>query len=75
MIYVYDFCGACAEGDTVKLSFFDIDTDDFISTVILHDAKTGCKTLSAICGYGYVEYFYTSADMVCVKARVHKCDM
>lgn len=75
MIYVYDFCRACADGETVKLSFFDVDSNDFITSVVLNNAKTGCKTLSAVCGYAYVEYFYTSADMVCVKARVHSCDM
>lgn len=75
MIYVYDFCGLCSAGETVKISFFDVDTNDFISSVILNDAKNSCKTLSAVCGYGYVEYFYTSADMVCVKARVHSCDL
>lgn len=75
MTYIYDFCNLCAEGETVKLSFFDVDTDDFIATVVLNDAKTGYKTLSAVCGYGYVDYIYTSGDVVCVKARVHKSDM
>lgn len=75
MTYVYDFCGMCAEGTTVNISFFDVDSDEFISSVILNDAKTSCKTLSAVCGYAYVEYFYTSADIVCVKSRVHKEDM
>ena len=75
MIYVYDFCGACADGETVKLSFFDVDTHDFISSVVLNNAKTGYKTLSAICGYGYVEYFYNSADMICVKALVRRDDL
>lgn len=75
MIYVYDFCRLCAEGETVKLSFFDTDTDDFIANVVLHDAKTSFKTLSAICGYGYVEYFYTKSDVICVNARVHACDL
>lgn len=75
MIDVYDFCGACADGTTVKLSFFDVVSDDFISSVILHDAKTGCKTLSAVCGYAYVEYFYISADMFCAKVRVHSEDL
>ena len=75
MIYVYDFCGLCADGETVKLYFFDTDSNDFITTVVLNNAKTGCKTLSAVCGCGYVEYFYISADMICVKARVHKEDM
>lgn len=75
MTYVYDFCNLCAEGETVKLSFFDVDTNDFITTVVLNNAKTGCKTLSAVCGYGYVEYIYTSDDVICVKARVHKSDM
>lgn len=75
MVYVYDFCDMCAEGETVKLSFFDVDTDDYIVSVVLNDAKTGYKTLSAICGYGYVEYFYVSASIICAKARVHKSDM
>ena len=75
MVYVYDFCGLCAEGVTVKLSFFDADTDDFVSTIVLNDAKTGCKTISAVCGYAYVEYFYTDQDVICVKARVHSSDM
>lgn len=75
MSYVYDFCGSCAEGTTVKLSFYDVISEDFIATVILNDAKTGCKTLSAVCGYSYIDYFYVSADVVCVKALVHKEDM
>lgn len=75
MIDVYDFCGACADGTTVKLSFFDVDTNDYIANVVLNDAKTSFKTLSAVCGYGYVEYFYTSADMICAKVRVHSEDL
>lgn len=75
MIDVYDFCGACADGMAVKISFFDVVSDDFISSVILNDAKTGCKTLSAVCGYAYVEYFYVSADMLCAKVRVNSCDL
>ena len=75
MIDVYDFCGACAEGTTVKLSFFDVVTDDFIATVILDDAKTGCKTLSAVCGYSYIESFYISADIVCAKVHLHASDL
>lgn len=70
MINVYDFCGACAESTTVKLSFFDVDSDDFITTVLLNDAKTGCKALSAICGYSYVENFYISANIICAKVRL-----
>ena len=75
MIYVYDFCALCAESETVKISFFDTDTDDFISTVVLNDVKTGYKMLSAVCGYGYVDYFYVSSDVVCVKARMHREDL
>ena len=75
MINLNDFCGACADGETVKISFFDTDTNDFITSVVLNNAKNGCKTLSAVCGYGYVEYFYMSADMICVKALVHKEDL
>lgn len=75
MIDVYDFCNACADGTRVKLSFFDVDTNNFVSTVVLKDAKTGCKTLSAICVYAYVEYIYVSADMVCAKVRVHSEDL
>lgn len=75
MICVNDFCNACAEGLTVKLSFFDVDSNDFIASVILNDAKLGCKTLSAICGYSCIEYFYNSADMICAKVLVHNCDL
>lgn len=75
MINVCDFCGACADGTKVKLSFFDVGSDEFIATVILNDAKTGVKTLSAVCGYSYIECFYTSADMVCAKVRVHELDL
>ena len=75
MTYVYDFCSLCSEGVTVKLSFFDTDTKDFIASVVLNDAKNSCKTLSAVCGYGNVDYFYISADMVCAIARVHKEDL
>lgn len=75
MTYVYDFCGMCSDGETVKLSFFDVDSNDFITSVVLNNAKTGAKTLSAVCGYGYVEYFYTSADMICANVRVHRDDM
>ena len=74
-IYVYNLCDTCSDGTTVKISFFDVDTDEFISSVTMSDAKTGCKLLSAICGYAYVDYFYCSADIICVKARVHKSDL
>ena len=75
MFSVYEFCGALAEGETVKMSFFDTDTDDFIATVVLNDAKNSCKTLSAICEYGHVDYFYVSADVICVKALVNREDL
>lgn len=75
MVYVYDFCGLCADDETVKLSLFDVDTDNFVSTVVLNDAKTSCKTLSAVCGYAYVEQIYTCGDVISVKARVHSCDL
>lgn len=75
MINVYEFSSACADATTVKLSFFDVNTDAFIGSVVLSDAKTSCKTLSAICGYSYIEYFYISADMICAKVRVHACDL
>lgn len=75
MINVYDFCSTCEESTTIKLSFFDIDSDIFITTVLLDDAKTGCKALSAVCSYAYVECFYISANIICAKVRLHKCDM
>ena len=74
-MFVYDFCDACADGTTVKIIFFDVDTDKRISSVTMSDAKAGHKLLSAVCGYGYVEYFYCSADVIVVKARVHACDL
>lgn len=74
-MYVYDFCNACADGTTVKIVFFDVDTDKRISSVTMSDAKAGYKLLSAVCGYGWVENFYASADVIVVKARVHACDL
>lgn len=75
MIDVYDFCKACADGTTVKLMFFDVESEEFITTVILADAKTGCKALSVVFGYSHVEYIYNSADVITAKVRVHACDM
>lgn len=75
MINVYDFCEACADATAVKLSFFDADSDSFITSLILHDAKTGVKTLSATCKYSQIECFYTSADVLCVKVRVNACSL
>lgn len=75
MINVFDFCETCAETTTVKLSFFNADSDDYITSLILHDAKVGVKTLSATCRYAHVECFYTSTDVICAKVRVHACDM
>lgn len=75
MINVYDFCEACAEATTVKLLFFDAESDNFITSLILHDAKTGVKTLSAVCMYSQIEYFYQSADVLCVKVRVNACSL
>lgn len=75
MINVYDFCEACAEATMVKLSFFDAESDNFITSLILHDAKTGVKTLSAVCMYSQIECFYLSADLLCVKVRVNACSL
>lgn len=65
MINVHDFCDTCADGTSIKLSFFDIDTRDFIVEVIFHDAKQGAKTLSAAFAYAGLESFYVSADVIC----------
>lgn len=75
MINVYDFCEACEDATTVKLSFIDADSDAFITSLIMHDAKTGAKTLSAVCMYAYIESIYTSADVLCAKARVNACGL
>lgn len=75
MINVYDFCEACAEATTVKLSFFDAESDSFITSIVLQDAKTGVKTLSAVCMYAHIESFYPSADVLCVKVRVYACSL
>lgn len=75
MINVYDFCASCADATTVKLSFFDAESDSFITSLILHNAKTGIKTLSAVCMFSLIECFYLSADMLCVKARVNACSL
>lgn len=75
MINVFDFCEICTDATTVKLSFFDADSDDYITSLILHNAKVGVKTMSAVCRYAQVECFYTSADLICAKVLVHSCDM
>lgn len=65
MINVFDFCNICTDGTSIKLSFYDIDTRDFIVDVAFNDAKKGAKTLSAEFGYAAIESFYVSADVVC----------
>lgn len=75
MINVYDFCEACADATMVKLSFFDADSAEFITSLILHDAKTGVKTLSSFYMFSQIECFYPSAELLCVKACVNACSL
>lgn len=75
MINVHDVCNACADATIVKLSFFDADSESFITSLLLNDAKTGVETLSAVCMYAYIESIYTSADVLCVKAHVNACSL
>lgn len=75
MIDVYDFCGACADGTKVKISVYTYEGNEFITSLVLSDAKTGFKALSAIVGYGFIESFYASADVLCCKVYVHRNDL
>lgn len=75
MINVYDFCDACAEAKMIKLSFFDADSDSFITSMTLHDVKVGVKTLSAVCRFSQIECIYISSNVLCAKVRVHASDM
>jgi hypothetical protein len=75
MIDVYDFCGACADGTKVKVSIYAYEGNEFITSLILNDAKTGVKALSSVCRYGFIESFHVSADIVCCKVNVHRGDL
>lgn len=70
MINVHDFCDTCADGTSVKLSFYDIDTRDFIVDVVFHDAKAGSSALGVAFDYAGIESFYVNADMICCKCYV-----
>ena len=75
MINVYDFCSACEDGTTVKVSIYDYDSNVFMSSIILMDAKTGVKALSAVCAFSFVESFYINNNVICCKVHVHGCDL
>ena len=64
MLTVHDFCNACSDSTEVKLMFFDNFTQEFITTIILQDAKIGCKGLSACFEYGTIEALYASASII-----------
>lgn len=70
MINVYDFCDACAEATKIELSFYDSESDEFITRVVFNDAKIGCKTLSAVCKFATIESFYSSDDLICCRVIV-----
>lgn len=70
MINVHDFCNNCVDGTSVKLSFYDVDSRDFIVDVIFHDAKIGRSTLGIAFDYATVESIYVSADIICCKCYV-----
>lgn len=70
MINVHDFCNTCVDGTTVKLSFYDIDSRDFIVDVTFHDAKRGSSTLGGVFDYATIESIHVSADIVCCACYV-----
>ena len=70
MINVHDFCNTCVDGTTVKLSFYDVDSRDFIVDVIFQDAKRGSSTLGVAFDYAIIESIYVSADVVCCECYV-----
>lgn len=75
MTDVYDFCGACTDGTTVKVSIYAYEGDEFITTVVLDDAKVGAKLLSAVCGYAFIDSIFVSCGVLCCKAHVHAYDL
>lgn len=64
MINVHDFCNTCVDNTTVKLSFYDIDSHDFIVDVVFHDAKKGSSTLGVAFAYATIESIYVSEDVI-----------
>ena len=70
MLNVHDFCNTCANGTTVKLSFYDIDSRAFIVDVVFHDAKKGSSTLKFAFDYASIESIYVSASVVCCECYV-----
>nr|DAU40580.1 MAG TPA: hypothetical protein [Bacteriophage sp.] len=65
MINVHNFCNTCADGTTVKLSFYDVNSRDFMLDVIFRDAKRGSSTLRVAFEYANIESIYVSAGVVC----------
>ena len=70
MLNVHDFCNTCVDGTTVKLSFYDIDSRDFIVDVVFHDAKKGSSTLGVAFDYATIESIHVNADIVCCECYV-----
>lgn len=70
MINVHDFCDTCADGTSIKLSFYDFYSRDFIVDVIFQDAKRGRSALGVAFDYATVESIYVSADIVCCECYV-----
>ena len=70
MMNVHDFCNTCVSGTTVKLSFFDISSKDFIVDVVFNDAKKGSSTLGSAFDYATIESIYVSAAVVCCECYV-----
>ena len=70
MISLHDFCSTCADGTSIKLSFYDINTRELIVDVVFNNAKEGAKILGVEYSYARVESFYASGDVVCCECYV-----
>ena len=70
MMSTHDFCNTCVDGTTVKLSFFDASSKDFIVDVVFHDAKKGSSTLGVAFAYATIESIRVSADVICCECYV-----
>ena len=70
MVNVHDFCNTCANGTTIKLSYYDFDSRDFMFDVVFNDAKNGRAALGFTFDYANIESIYVSADVVCCRCHV-----
>lgn len=70
MVYVKDFCSTCSNGTRVKLMFFKVESQEFMTTIDLYDAQNGVDALSATYAYGTIESLYNGDGIIICKVLV-----